>query len=118
MDSRSHLYSSSSSSRSGTLLIRLSVRVRSVKRSQTTAGLPAPAPEINRPARVPETMTEEARALGRAWTDETPWAVLTALTELDHRLAGHEGEHRAAEITADALREAGAREVETTSFDL
>ena len=63
-------------------------------------------------------MTEEARALGRAWTDETPWDVLTALTELDHRLAGHEGERRAAEITADALREAGARDVETTSFDL
>ena len=35
---------------------------------------------------------DEALALGRAWTDETPWAVLTALTELDHRLAGHEGE--------------------------
>jgi Zn-dependent M28 family amino/carboxypeptidase len=63
-------------------------------------------------------MTEEARALGRAWTDETPWAVLTALTELDHRLAGHEGERRAAEITADALREAGARNVEAQHFDL
>jgi Zn-dependent M28 family amino/carboxypeptidase len=63
-------------------------------------------------------MTEEARALGRAWTDETPWDVLTALTELDHRLAGHEGERRAAEITAEALRDAGARDVGTTSFDL
>ncbi|MDH5019220.1 M28 family peptidase [Halobacterium rubrum] len=63
-------------------------------------------------------MTEEARALGRAWTDETPWDVLTALTELDHRLAGHEGERRAAEITAGALRDAGARDVATTSFDL
>jgi len=63
-------------------------------------------------------MTEEARALGRAWTDETPWDVLTALTELDHRLAGHEGERRAADIAAEALREAGARDVHTTTFDL
>ena len=63
-------------------------------------------------------MTEEARALGRAWTDDAPWAVLTALTELDHRLAGHEGERRAAELTAEALREAGARDVRTTTFDL
>jgi len=63
-------------------------------------------------------MTEEARALGRAWTDETPWDVLTALTELDHRLAGHEGERRAAELAAEALRDAGARDVHTTGFDL
>jgi Zn-dependent M28 family amino/carboxypeptidase len=63
-------------------------------------------------------MTDDARALGRAWTDETPWDVLTALTELDHRLAGHEGERQAAEITADALRDAGARDVHTSTFDL
>jgi Zn-dependent M28 family amino/carboxypeptidase len=63
-------------------------------------------------------MTEEARALGRAWTDETPWDILTALTELDHRLAGHEGERRAAELAAEALRDAGARDVHTTGFDL
>jgi Zn-dependent M28 family amino/carboxypeptidase len=58
------------------------------------------------------------RALGRAWTDETPWDVLTALTELDDRMAGHEGEQRAAEIAADAFAEAGAREVAVDGFDL
>ena len=59
-----------------------------------------------------------ARALGRAWQDDAPWALLTALTELDDRMAGHEGERRAAELTADALADAGARDVTTTEFDL
>jgi Zn-dependent M28 family amino/carboxypeptidase len=59
-----------------------------------------------------------ARTLGRAWQDETAWDLLTALTELDDRMAGHEGERRAAELTAEALREAGVRDVETNSFEL
>jgi Zn-dependent M28 family amino/carboxypeptidase len=64
-------------------------------------------------------MTDDlARALGRAWQDDAPWALLTALTELDDRMAGHEGERRAAEHTADALADAGARDVTTTEFDL
>ena len=58
------------------------------------------------------------RALGRAWTDETPWDVLTALTELGDRMAGHEGERQAAELAADAFAEAGAREVTVDTFDL
>lgn len=58
------------------------------------------------------------RALGRAWRDDTPWRVLTALTELDDRMAGHDGERRAAEIAADALADAGARDAATTTFDL
>ncbi|MFB6072650.1 MAG: M28 family peptidase [Halobacterium sp.] len=64
-------------------------------------------------------MTDDvARALGRAWTDETPWDVLTELTELDDRLAGHPGERRAAEIAADAFADAGARDAAVSSFDL
>ncbi|MFC3477461.1 M28 family peptidase [Halobacterium litoreum] len=61
---------------------------------------------------------DEALALGRAWTDETPWDVLTALTELDDRFAGHDGERRAAEIAADAFADAGARDATVESFDL
>ena len=58
------------------------------------------------------------RALGRAWTDEAPWDVLTALTELDDRMAGHEGERRAAELAADAFAAAGARDATVDDFDL
>jgi Zn-dependent M28 family amino/carboxypeptidase len=51
------------------------------------------------------------RALGRAWRDDAPWRLLTRLTELDSRLAGHSGERRAAEIVAEAFETAGLREV-------
>ena len=64
------------------------------------------------------TTDEAARALGRAWADDAPWDVLTALTELDDRMAGHPGERRAAEIAADAFEDAGARDVRTHAFDL
>jgi Zn-dependent M28 family amino/carboxypeptidase len=59
-----------------------------------------------------------ARALGHAWVDDAPWEVLTALTELDDRMAGHPGERRAAEIAAEAFEDAGARDVRIDSFDL
>jgi Zn-dependent M28 family amino/carboxypeptidase len=58
------------------------------------------------------------RTLGRAWRNDAPWRLLTALTELDDRMAGHDGERRAAERTADALADAGARDVKTTEFEL
>jgi Zn-dependent M28 family amino/carboxypeptidase len=51
------------------------------------------------------------RALGRAWRDDAPWRLLTRLTELDSRLAGHPGERRAAEFVADAFEDAGLRGV-------
>nr|WJK63607.1 hypothetical protein QSJ49_10420 [Halobacterium salinarum] len=56
------------------------------------------------------------RALGQAWTDDTPWDVLTALTALDSRMAGHAGDRRAAEHVVDALGEAGVRDVTTEPF--
>jgi Zn-dependent M28 family amino/carboxypeptidase len=59
-----------------------------------------------------------ARALGRAWVDETPWTVLTRLTELDDRLGGSPGERRAGELVADALATAGVRDVHQQSFEI
>ncbi|MUV61105.1 M28 family metallopeptidase [Halobacterium sp. CBA1126] len=65
-------------------------------------------------------MTEDAAdaALGRAWRDDTPWRVLTALTEGDDRLAGHEGEAAAAELAGRAFLDAGARDARVETFAL
>ncbi len=62
------------------------------------------------------TQTELDRALGRAWRDDAPWTVLSRLAELPTRLGGHEGERRAADIVAEALDDAGVRDVTRRSF--
>jgi len=59
-----------------------------------------------------------ALALGRAWTDDAPWDVLTRLTELDDRLGGSPGERRAAELVAEALSAAGVRDVHEQPFGI
>ena len=59
-----------------------------------------------------------AAALGRAWADDRPWSFLTDLTALGSRMGGSEGEARAAELVADALRDAGARHVREESFEM
>ena len=64
------------------------------------------------------TETDLDRALGRAWRDDAPWAVLSSLAELPNRLGGHEGERRAAEIVADAFADAGVRDVTRQSFPM
>ena len=61
---------------------------------------------------------ETAAALGRAWVDDRPWSFLTDLTAIGNRMAGSEGEARAAELTADALRDAGARGVREEPFGM
>jgi len=61
---------------------------------------------------------ELALALGRTWTDEDPWRFLTDLTALGSRMAGSEGERRAAEIVADAFERAGVSDVETEPFEI
>jgi Zn-dependent M28 family amino/carboxypeptidase len=57
-----------------------------------------------------------AAALGRAWVDDRPWDLLTALTAVGPRMGGSPGERRAAELVADALREAGVDDVREDPF--
>jgi len=57
-------------------------------------------------------------AIGRTWTDDTPGEFLTELTAIGSRMGGSEGEARAADIVADAFRDAGVREVEQDPFEM
>ena len=57
-------------------------------------------------------------AIGRAWTDETPGEFLTDLTAIGSRMGGSEGEARAADIVAEAFREAGLRDVNRDPFEM
>jgi Zn-dependent M28 family amino/carboxypeptidase len=63
-------------------------------------------------------VTDIDRALGRAWRDDAPWRVLTGLAELPNRLGGGEGERRAADIVAEALADAGVRDVTHQTFPM
>ncbi|SNR39156.1 M28 family metallopeptidase [Halorubrum vacuolatum] len=62
--------------------------------------------------------TTLAAPLGRAWTDDRPWRLLTDLTAIGSRMAGSDGERRAAEVVAAAMREAGVRDVRIDPFEL
>ncbi|MFB6301642.1 MAG: M28 family peptidase [Haloferacaceae archaeon] len=55
-------------------------------------------------------------SLGRAWTDDRPWDLLTALTDVGGRLGGSPEERAAADLLADALADAGVRDVRTEPF--
>ena len=68
--------------------------------------------------RVRERRAELAPALGRTWTDGEPRRFLTELTAIGSRMAGSEGEHRAAGIVADAFDRAGLSDVETRPFEM
>jgi Zn-dependent M28 family amino/carboxypeptidase len=68
--------------------------------------------------RVRERRAELAPALGQTWTDGDPWRFLTDLTTIGSRMAGSEGERRAAEIVADAFERAGLSAVETRPFEM
>ncbi len=63
-------------------------------------------------------MDVPADALGRAWADDRAWRTLTRLAELPDRMAGHPGEHRAADLVAEELRDAGVRDVTVDAFDM
>ncbi|WP_440770846.1 M28 family peptidase [Natronorubrum sp. DTA28] len=58
------------------------------------------------------------RALGRAWSDDRGWELLTRLTELPHRMGGSPGERRAAEIVREELTDAGLEDVEFQEFSM
>ncbi|WP_049927903.1 M28 family peptidase [Halopiger goleimassiliensis] len=57
-------------------------------------------------------------AIGRAWTDDRPWRLLTRLTELPHRMGGSPGERRAAEIVREAFADAGLENREIREFEM
>ncbi|TYL38453.1 aminopeptidase [Natronococcus pandeyae] len=58
------------------------------------------------------------RALGRAWSDDRPWNLLTRLTELPDRMGGSPGEREGAEIVRDSLSEAGVSDVRIDDFPM
>ncbi|MGQ3330575.1 M28 family peptidase [Halorubrum sp. FL23] len=68
--------------------------------------------------RVRERRAALAPALGRTWTDDGPRRFLTNLTALGSRMAGSEGERRAAAIVADAFARAGLADIETRPFEM
>ncbi|QUO49148.1 MULTISPECIES: M28 family metallopeptidase [Halorubrum] len=68
--------------------------------------------------RVRERAADLAPALGATWTDDEPWRFLTDLTAIGSRMAGSEGERRAASLVADAFERAGLADVRTEPFDL
>jgi len=56
--------------------------------------------------------------IGRTFTSDAGWHHLERLVDLDDRLAGSDGERRGAELTRDALADAGARDTHLTEFDI
>jgi Zn-dependent M28 family amino/carboxypeptidase len=56
--------------------------------------------------------------IGHTFTSDAGWDHLEALVDRDHRMAGSDGERRAAELTRDALAEAGARDAHLAEFEI
>jgi len=56
--------------------------------------------------------------IGETFTSATGWDHLEALVDVGDRMAGTDGEREAAELTRDALAEAGARDVRLDAFDI
>jgi Zn-dependent M28 family amino/carboxypeptidase len=58
------------------------------------------------------------RAIGRGWTDDRPWGLLTRLTALSHRMGGSPGEREAADLVAETFTEAGLADVTIDEFPM
>ncbi|MFB6151485.1 MAG: PA domain-containing protein, partial [Haloarculaceae archaeon] len=56
--------------------------------------------------------------IGEAFTSDAGWDHLEALVDVGDRMAGSEGERRGAELTRDALADAGARDARVEEFDV
>ena len=56
--------------------------------------------------------------IGETFTSDTGWNHLEALVDIDNRMAGSEGERRAAALTRNALADAGARNARLEEFDI
>lgn len=56
--------------------------------------------------------------IGKTFTSDNGWALLEDLVDINHRMAGSEGERRGAELTKNALKDAGARNAHLEEFDV
>ncbi|WP_248515856.1 M28 family peptidase [Salinarchaeum laminariae] len=56
--------------------------------------------------------------IGETFTSDAGWNHLETLVDVGNRMAGSEGERRAAEATRDALADAGARDAHLETFEL
>lgn len=56
--------------------------------------------------------------IGKTFTSSAGWNHLEGLVDLEDRMAGTEGERRGAELTRDALSEAGARDARLEEFPI
>ncbi|MEF8887102.1 MAG: PA domain-containing protein, partial [Haloarculaceae archaeon] len=56
--------------------------------------------------------------IGETFTSEAGWNHLERLVDIGNRMAGSEGERRAAEATRDALAAVGARNARLEAFDI
>ncbi|PSQ56364.1 aminopeptidase [Halobacteriales archaeon SW_8_68_21] len=68
--------------------------------------------------RVRDRADELAPAIGSTWTDDEPWRFLTDLTAIGSRMAGSEGERRAADLVADAFERAELEDIHAEPFEL
>jgi Zn-dependent M28 family amino/carboxypeptidase len=59
-----------------------------------------------------------ANWIGNTFTSNVGWNHLETLVDIGNRMAGSDGEKRAAEATRDALTEVGARDVRLEEFDI
>ncbi len=55
---------------------------------------------------------------GRTWADDRPWTFVTDLTAIGNRMGGSDGERRAADLVAEAFRDAGVRDVDLQPFSM
>ncbi|OYR43656.1 MULTISPECIES: M28 family peptidase [unclassified Halorubrum] len=56
--------------------------------------------------------------IGDTFTSDAGWRHLEALVDLDHRMAGTDGEREGLELTRDALAAAGARNARIEAFEI
>ena len=56
--------------------------------------------------------------IGDTFTNDVGWNHLESLVDLDHRMAGSDGEREGLELTRDALADAGARDARIEAFDV
>lgn len=63
-------------------------------------------------------MSDIPHALGETWTGRGAWDFLTDLTAIGNRMGGSEGEARAADLVANAFRDAGLEDVHQDGFEM